>query len=822
MKKTVLMMVCLFLGIHTLIAQETLSQTTPHTDWVLQAGGSGDDMLLKVQTDASGNQYLFGYTANGLQVGSHSVAKGYFIAMVSPAGETQWATRLANPVNAPYTWHDMHVSKDGRITLAGTSNHAIIYARYSATGEMLWAHRLGTEHAQWTGYAVAADSQDNIYLTGSVIGKVEHKGSLMSTYSYIAYYMKATPTGQVIWMDYSFFNEEDVHTFITPYVSETVSYTDYMSRIAGRRVMLDQNEAPVFMTDANSGYAYEYIVYHIGTGTFNPYSDFYIFSRFSKNGQVQVNTAIWSRIENPIDITSTDMDKTGNIYVTTNNYNPGDAGGPTTLGVYKINTNGSIMHYGWAIGSDQYWAADIQADGIAAGHNGEIYVIGRFNENIVYLGDITLKSSTYTDDDPYKSPPGEEAFLAVLSADGKWLRAYNMGSVAPKTGVEDGYYFNFPKPTVDHEGNLYQSRIFRGQVEAGNQKYTSRGAMDLLFLKIRMQPQQPAACRIEGFMLIDATSNREVMPVKNGDVLWLEDLPASLNIKVQTATPVGSVRINWNNSNHRTENEAPYAVWGDRNGNYHGATLGEGRYYLRASAFSRSNMQGERCDQQEIWFEVKRKPEACKLGKFILVDADRNTDLMELKEGDVLWLDRLPRNLNLRVEANGAGSVRFVLNGNYYRNESEAPYALWGDREGNYHAGNFATGRHHLKATVYTDVNARGERCDSKEINFEVRRSAASLADNVTGELSETKLFAYPNPFKQQVNLSVELVEKAHVEIAVYDLHGKEISSVFKGELEQGSTQNFLFDGSKLPAGVYLARFSIGDRVTHQKLMLTR
>ena len=63
---------------------------------------------------------------------------------------------------------------------------------------------------------------------------------------------------------------------------------------------------------------------------------------------------------------------------------------------------------------------------------------------------------------------------------------------------------------------------------------------------------------------------------------------------------------------------------------------------------------------------------------FTLVNADTNSDILTLVDGVVLSLPDLP-SINIRANTMGVvGSVQFLLNGGFFRNEDTSPYALVG------------------------------------------------------------------------------------------------------------------------------------------------
>ncbi|GEM_PF-208363 len=117
--------------------------------------------------------------------------------------------------------------------------------------------------------------------------------------------------------------------------------------------------------------------------------------------------------------------------------------------------------------------------------------------------------------------------------------------------------------------------------------------------------------------------------------------------------------------------------------------------------------------------------------KFTLVNARNNQDIIELKDGDVLDLSRLPSQLNVRADVMGyPESVQFALNDDEIQPQNAAPYALFSDRDGDYKPGKFAEGNYTLSATPYTGKTATGIVGTPLSIGFEVVRRS-TLAEIV-------------------------------------------------------------------------------------------
>jgi len=74
---------------------------------------------------------------------------------------------------------------------------------------------------------------------------------------------------------------------------------------------------------------------------------------------------------------------------------------------------------------------------------------------------------------------------------------------------------------------------------------------------------------------------------------------------------------------------------------------------------------------------------------------------------------------------------------------------------------------------------------------------------------NEQSIDIYPNPIADFVNLNFELVEKSDVQISVYDIFGKKVSSLLSEELLPGNYKK-QFD-LNLVNGTYLIKLEIGE-----------
>ena len=79
----------------------------------------------------------------------------------------------------------------------------------------------------------------------------------------------------------------------------------------------------------------------------------------------------------------------------------------------------------------------------------------------------------------------------------------------------------------------------------------------------------------------------------------------------------------------------------------------------------------------------------------------------------------------------------------------------------------------------------------------------------------------YPNPFNPTTKISYQLPTTAQVTLKVYDLLGRELTTLVKEEKEAG-THEVEFDASSLSSGIYLYWITIKDFVKTMKLMVVK
>lgn len=97
-----------------------------------------------------------------------------------------------------------------------------------------------------------------------------------------------------------------------------------------------------------------------------------------------------------------------------------------------------------------------------------------------------------------------------------------------------------------------------------------------------------------------------------------------------------------------------------------------------------------------------------------------------------------------------------------------------------------------------------------------------SVSDNNNSVPTEYSISQnYPNPFNPTTSISYSLPEVAFVKIKVFDILGREVSTLVNGEQSAG-THSIKFDASKLSSGIYFYSIETPNYTNIKKMMLVK
>lgn len=79
----------------------------------------------------------------------------------------------------------------------------------------------------------------------------------------------------------------------------------------------------------------------------------------------------------------------------------------------------------------------------------------------------------------------------------------------------------------------------------------------------------------------------------------------------------------------------------------------------------------------------------------------------------------------------------------------------------------------------------------------------------------------YPNPFNAGTIISIDVPKREHVELRIFDVHGRRVATLLSNEVAAG-THQIPFDGVTLASGIYFCTIKSGVFTATRKMMLLR
>jgi transcriptional regulator len=111
--------------------------------------------------------------------------------------------------------------------------------------------------------------------------------------------------------------------------------------------------------------------------------------------------------------------------------------------------------------------------------------------------------------------------------------------------------------------------------------------------------------------------------------------------------------------------------------------------------------------------------------------------------------------------------------------------------------------------------------CGSRSTTGEIAEGETGGETFIPGHAA-AQITAYPNPFTTSTTIEFTMGRTQNVSLAVYDVKGALVETLFQGEAEQGVTNCYKLDATKLKADVYFARLITEREVKIVKLIIVK
>jgi hypothetical protein len=100
--------------------------------------------------------------------------------------------------------------------------------------------------------------------------------------------------------------------------------------------------------------------------------------------------------------------------------------------------------------------------------------------------------------------------------------------------------------------------------------------------------------------------------------------------------------------------------------------------------------------------------------------------------------------------------------------------------------------------------------------------SALGEIGNTPADNSDILLRAYPNPFSEATTFEFMVPESGKARLEIFNSVGAKVSTLFEKDVEASTPYKVDFNGEHLSKGVYIYRFSIGDKSYSRRLVIVR
>ncbi|WPP49569.1 S8 family serine peptidase [Catalinimonas niigatensis] len=326
--------------------------------------------------------------------------------------------------------------------------------------------------------------------------------------------------------------------------------------------------------------------------------------------------------------------------------------------------------------------------------------------------------------------------------------------------------------TGDDNGNMNPFEIEPGEYTLKAVPYTANNRNGEMGNALTIDFTVVEELEVLALVLVESDSDEDLIDLTDGLVVPLDVFP-NINIRAEVnSMSVGSVEFRVNGEVYEVDNQAPFSLGDDENGDYAPLDLPPGEYTISATPFSNQGALGTIGIPLSVDIILENN---FGITGFELLDAENDVSLGPLESGIILDLALLPA-LNIEAlvdDPEDVGSVEFILNNERVAIENNAPYTIGGNNGTDYNSFPLEEGSYVLTAVPYSARGLRGVQGESATIVFEVIDSE----DEVDTE--NMRLLAYPNPMVSELNLSIEHPSARISYYAIMDNVGRTLEEMY-------------------------------------------
>jgi hypothetical protein len=105
---------------------------------------------------------------------------------------------------------------------------------------------------------------------------------------------------------------------------------------------------------------------------------------------------------------------------------------------------------------------------------------------------------------------------------------------------------------------------------------------------------------------------------------------------------------------------------------------------------------------------------------------------------------------------------------------------------------------------------------------LEANREVAEIRTEQPRPVLLDKINVFPNPFTDQATIVLDLAEEAEVDIRLFDMTGKLLSTVFPANLQPAGINEYKVEGYDLVPGMYNLAVRIGEEMQFKRVVVVR